>query len=281
LLGEAATTSDVLEVGLDRYRQAVLGNYHRLKTVDNLYKWRGEILHRLAQIESSELLLAQAARWFAEQIPADLETASRVVTEHVRLLRAHFDTLPELIDDIDARNARFSGVALRKIMYLLRHDQRIEGQLQFLVDRLIPDDTPDIEFDVYKCELLGDDFLYTPPRRLPKVGSQPLDRKPASDPEKLRRVLASRLHRAFSRSRVEAYVDTLLGARHAAPLSEAAPDSDEAYVRLIFTVVYGVDGRSTYRFESNGGPAGNVLDQKGVYGFPQGLLRRKKKRTRG
>ena len=44
-----------------------------------------------------------------------------------------------------------------------RQDRQTEGQLQFIIDTLAKTHVPDIEFDVYKCELLVGDFLYTPP----------------------------------------------------------------------------------------------------------------------
>src|SRR6266545_2549363 len=165
LLDEVSTAAGVLEQGIDRYRHAVQANYHRLKTVDNLFKWRGEILHRLDGIERDSLALDAAARWYAEQGGLDREAAAGRVAADLALLRMQFDTLPTVTDDIDARNARFSGVALRKLMYLLRQDTRTEGQLQFLVDALARDAAPDLELDVYRCELLADGFLYMPPRR--------------------------------------------------------------------------------------------------------------------
>lgn len=279
LLDEAATAAGVLEEGLERYRHAVMANYHRLKTVDNLYKWRGEILHRLDAIEQDARALEAAARWYAEQGGLDGDTAAARVREDLGLLRLQFDTLPAVTDDIDARNARFSGVALRKLMYLLRQDTRTEGQLQLLVDALARDRAPDLVFDVYRCELLADGFLYTAPRRRPRPAAQPLAPRPGGDPGALRRLVVPRLRRPFSRARVEAFVEELLAGRPSARLSEAAPETDEAYVRLIYAVAYGLDGGSSFRFEREpAGPDEDRLDHHGVYGFPRGVLARRHRR---
>ncbi len=277
LLDAATTAAGVLEEGLDHYRHAVLANYHRLKTVDNLYKWRGEILHRLDAIEGDARALEAAGRWYAEQHGTDTEAAGAAVAADVRLLRMQFETLPQLVDDIDARNARFSGVALRKLMYLLRQDTRTEGQLQRIVDALARDEAPDLVFDVYRCELLADGFLYTPARRRPRPEPQPLARRPGATAD-LRRDIAPRLRRPFSRSRVEAFVEGLLGVRATVSLGEAAPDTDTDYVRLIYTVAYGLDGRSPYRFEPEPAPRDERLERHGSYGFPRGFLGRRRGR---
>jgi len=279
LLDEAATAAGVLEEGLERYRHAVMANYHRLKTVDNLYKWRGEILHRLDGIERDSLALDAASRWYAEQGGLDREAAAGRVAADLALLRMQFDTLPTVTDDIDARNARFSGVALRKLMYLLRQDTRTEGQLQLLVDALARDAAPDLELDVYRCELLADGFLYTPPRRRARPAAQPLARRSSADPAALRTLVAPRLRRPFSRSRVEAFIDGLLGERAGASLAEAGPETDEEYVRLIYTVAYGLDGRSAFRFERDALPVSERTDRRGVYGFPRGSIIRRPRRA--
>ena len=67
VLDEAATAANVLEEGLDRYEQAVMANYHRLKTVDNVYRQRSAILDRLDMVERDELALDEAAEWYASQ----------------------------------------------------------------------------------------------------------------------------------------------------------------------------------------------------------------------
>jgi Wadjet protein JetA len=278
LLDEAATAAGVLDESLERYRRAVMANYHRLKTVDNLYKWRGEIVHRLDSIERDARALDAAARWYAEQAGLDNATAAARVAQDLGLLRMQFETLPTVTDDIDTRNARFSGVALRKLMYLLRQDTRTEGQLQLLVDALAGDRAPDFVFDVYRCELLTDSFLYTAPRRRPRPAAQPLALRPPADTADLRRQVAPRLRRPFARPRVEAFVDDVLAGRPSAPLSDAGPDTDEEYVRLIYTVAYGLDGGSPFRFEREPGTSEDRVERRGVYGFPRGALVRRLRR---
>lgn len=162
-------------------------------------------------------------------------------------------------------------------MYLLRQDTRTEGQLQRIVDALARDRAPDLPFDVYRCELLADGFLHTPPRRRPRAAPQPLVRPPA-DFRDIRPEVAPRLRRPFARSRVEAFVEGLLGTGEAASLAAAAPHTDSDYVRLIYTVAYGLDGRSPYRFDVETDTSSGRRDHYGHYGFPRGALTRRRKR---
>ncbi len=271
MLDEVTTPAGVLAEGLDRYRQAVMANYHRLKTVENLFKWRAEIVARLDGIERSAPLLESASRWYAEQFQLPSVEATRQVTADLALMRSQFESIPELADGIDLRNARFSGAALRKLMYLVRQDRRTEGQIQFLVDQLARGQAPALDFDVFRCELLADGFLYSVPSRRQRPSARPLTRSPREDPERVRRSVADSMRRPYSRKQVEHYVLSLLGRRARASLSEILLENDADYVRLIFVCAYGLDGESPYALEPD---LSGDRQRRGAYEFPSGRLER-------
>jgi hypothetical protein len=273
VLEEMATAAAVLEEGLERYEQAVMANYHRLKTVDNVYRQRSAILERLDAIERDEGALDAAADWYAAQRGGQKPEARIAVASDLGLLRSQFDAIPRIVEEFDARNARFSGVALRKIRYFLRQDRRTEGQLQFVVDALARGDAPDLEFDVFKCELLTDGFLYTPPTERARPKPQALAPRSTTDREQLRKEAAARLRRLFSRRRIEEFVEALLAGRSAASLGEIAVDADDDYVRLLLLASYGLDGGSPFRLI----PSAERI-RKGLYGHPGGRIERTAKR---
>jgi hypothetical protein len=61
LLDQANTAATILSEGIDRYEHAILANYHRLTTIDNVYRQRSAILDRLGAIERDEQALESAA----------------------------------------------------------------------------------------------------------------------------------------------------------------------------------------------------------------------------
>ena len=276
VLDAAASAAAVLEEGLERYEQAVMANYHRLKTVDNVYRQRSAILERLDAIERDKAALEAAAEWYAVQRGRGQPEARAAVATDIALLRSQFEAIPRLVGDIDARNARFLGVALRKIRYLLRQDRRTEGQLQFIVEALSRGEAPDLEFDVFKCELLGDGFLYTPPSERPRPGPQALSRRAPGDPDAIRRQAAARLRRLLGRRRIEAFVDALLDGRPDARMDEVPVGDDGEYLRLLYLASYGLDGGSPFRLR----PLPERL-RKGPYGHPGGRIERRGAKERG
>jgi Wadjet anti plasmid transformation system JetA-like protein len=275
VLDEAATAAAVLEEGFERYEHAVMANYHRLKTVDNVYRQRSAILQRLDAIEQDRAALEYAAEWYAAQRGVGPDEGALAVKSELELLRSHFDNIPRLVDDIDTRNARFSGVALRRIRYFLRQDRRTEGQLQFIVDALARDDVPELEFDAFKCELLADNFLYTPPTARQSAAPQRLVPQAPANRERIREEAAARVRRIFARRRIEEFVHGVLAGRDAAPMRDVPVGGDQEYVRLLYLASYGLDGDSTFRIVPSDGRV-----QRDPYGYPDGTVERVRSKKR-
>jgi hypothetical protein len=273
LLDEANTAAAVLAEGIDRYEHAVLANYHRLKTIDNVYRQRSAILERLSAIEQDERALQSAADWYAAQSRSPLEEAKAAVAADLQSLRSHFDAIPDLVAEIDARNARFSGVALRKLRYLLRQDRKTETQLEFVVGALAQGEAPELEFDVFRCELLADGFLYTPPTKRPKPLPQALAGPSGIDREEIYKDAAARVRRLFARRRIEEFASRVLGGRSSASLDELTIEGDQDYIRLVYLVGYGLDGSSSFTFVPEAGRLENA-----PYGYPAGRIARGRKR---
>jgi hypothetical protein len=163
-------------------------------------------------------------------------------------VRSQFDTVPALVDSIDTRNARFSGVALRRLRYLLHQDRRTEAQLEYLVEALAQGAAAevDLDFDVFRCELLGRDLLdslYQPPQQRHETGPQLLETAPVTDPTEIRRKMGSKVERRFSRKRIEAFVAGLLRERREIAVADLPVTQDDEFVRLMFVAEYGLDRR--------------------------------------
>ncbi len=270
ILAEASSPAKVLEEGFEHYEQAVMANYHRLKTVDNVHRQRSAILERLDAIERDEMSLKAATDWYATQSGGTAVEARIGVKADLETLRSQLNVIPRIIEEIDARNARFSGVALRKLRYLLRQDRRTEGQLQYIADALARGEVPELEFDIYRCELLADGFLYTPPTARPKLAPQGLNIRNDVDQEKIRKEASARIRRPFSRPRIEEFIEQMLAGRAAGSMKEVDVTSDEGYVRLLYIASYGLDRNSGFQLL----PSAERV-RKGPYTYPDGKVERR------
>lgn len=281
VLNDVSSAPELLRESLEDYQARVMGNYHRIKTVDNFYKWRDSIARRLDVITANGAVLDDAAEWYAERQAVTARVAREQVDGTIRGLRTQLDVLPEILNQIDEKNARFSGVALRKLMYLLRQDERTEGQLQYLVERLAHDEAPELDFDLYRCELLGEGFLYTPrSRRTPTPPQRISPPDPDADLDAVQNAIARGLMHPYVRRKVDAFVARFLGGRRERTVADLEVRADDDYVRVLYIVAYGLDGRSGFRFEravcAEASCPGQTCERcrvkRGRYSFPRGAV---------
>src|SRR5690606_24855301 len=111
-----------------RYGDRVRRSYHNLKGSDNLFRWRGHIIRRLSQIEDDPRILSLAASEMAELHGVDVEQGMTIVRERIETLREHIDAMPAILESIDDRNRRYSGLTHRRVSYILRQDDDFEAQ---------------------------------------------------------------------------------------------------------------------------------------------------------
>lgn len=256
LTAREITAVGILEETLDRYEDRVRRNYHQLKTRDNFYRWRLDILSRLEKIETDEWLLEEATRWYAEQARGAPGTAREQVLEDLDSIRQQIDSLPRVLREIDERNQRFTGIALRRLTYLLKNDARTEARLQGIIELLTRRDVDGLDVPLYRCELLGDSFLYRPRRRRAPVAPQPVAARPVVDEAAARIAFAKRIADPYSRARLDAYVKGLLDGKQRVSTSDLPVESDADYVRLIHVV--GLSGRTSFVFAPEACPMGCV-----------------------
>lgn len=280
LFSDHLAPAGVLREALERYEDRVRRNYHLLKTRDNIFAWRVEVLGRLDAIEGQREQLAEAARWGAAQNGLDETAALARVEDDLGIVRSHIEAMPRIMREIDDRNQRFTGVATRRISYLLRHDRRTEGQLQFLIDQLGAERIPPLEVEVYQARFLGPDCLYVPRRAHIPVENAPVQPLGATDAAAARAALQDRLLSPFRQEMVNRFVRDLLAGRRRMPIREVPVTSDEEYVRLTYVVGYGDARRALYRFERTrcGDPActdpecGICRVRSGSYSYPNGTI---------
>jgi hypothetical protein len=143
------------------------------------------------------------------------------------------------------------------------------------VSALAKGEAPEIEIDVFRCELLADGFLYTPPSRRPKPAPQLLAAPSRVDRDQVYKDAAARVRRLFGRRRIEEFVSEVLDGRSSASLDELAIEGDQDYIRLLYLVAFGLDGSSSFTFVPETGRLETY-----PYGYPTGRLARGPKRVR-
>jgi hypothetical protein len=136
LIADTASSdiSGILHLHYDLYAADILdGAYKRLKTSDNLSRYRPKIIKKVGDLLADEAWLNESARKLSRNnsLPqADNRRRLQTMLEDIRdTLRA----VDPLLEDIDRRNMLYSRSSVERVKALLEPDSTIAGKLGVLI----------------------------------------------------------------------------------------------------------------------------------------------------
>ncbi len=122
---------EILKIHFEDYKQEILDrSYHRLKTSDNVSKYRPRIIRRISEWYENDL-------WVAEIAAADvrrgrfksIDEAKQDAYRRLDFIRQSYLNMDGLLEEIDRRNAQYANSSFMQIRYILNSSRDTEGQL--------------------------------------------------------------------------------------------------------------------------------------------------------
>lgn len=126
---------DLMESLIDYKVELVDKAYHRLKTSDNVNKYRLEIVNKLDSFLSDPQIMEQIAIAYRSRYgnyDDSYRRASRDITEIIDI----FNSLDEMITEIDAKNKTYINSTIGKITFLLKDDNNIPGKINIILKHI-------------------------------------------------------------------------------------------------------------------------------------------------
>lgn len=261
--------SAILALHFGGYKLEVLDrSYHRLKTTDNVSKYRPRILERIdTWLATPGWLDKMAADEVRRGRRGTQEEAQERIQEMLSFLQHSYATMDDLLDEIDRRNAQYTKASLEHIRYLLASSGDTAGQLVQLLQVLgaqlrsgaqSPDSPWPAEwgavFQLEAAQTWSDTSLYTPRATRRAMKPQPLDLREVTAAERnrakarLREKLATRL----TYQRISEYVLAKMGERREIRAADLGIHSTDDFVKLIYVGAYGRGRRVGFIVDGQG-----------------------------
>lgn len=251
--------------------------YHRMKTNDNVSRFRNTIESRLRDISADEIIMERAVLGYQNiEGENDKIEAHNKVTEIISSVIGYFNSYDDIEKEIERKHSKYLRSAVNRAKLAFLNTNNIEGKLSTILrglvtafdaeeDNGIYDDVPDDYcriFNMFPQSFISGESLKT-------IGiSKKIDdvdeifaAPPMSEEEmqKRRDILKKKNERRFSRKNVTAYVGTLLKDRTEISASEINIASKRDMIRLIFICIYGRDKRSEFMVI----PKDSIISDKG------------------
>jgi hypothetical protein len=282
--------SGILHLHYDLYAADILdGAYKRLKTSDNLSRYRPRIIKKVGDLLADEAWLNESARKLSRNNslpPADNRRRLQAMLEDIRdTLRA----VDPLLEDIDRRNMLYARSSVERVKALLEPDSTIAGKLGLLIKELYRGSAEEGEggsgepwrrlaHRLHRVRTLARESLYRRHQRGAAHFSRDLSPADREAMEQAEAELFIRLRRQLGVGRVGEWLDGQGGMERILSAGDLVKD-EGSFIRFVYSVLY-ADSRPAFGYdiedkrEGAGDPPGLSV-KTGGYVVPDVLLRRK------
>jgi hypothetical protein len=245
-----ATAAEALRQHYDNYAPAVLdAAYKRLKTSDNVSRYRQAILHKIAELLKDEAWLDASAAKYARILQNSREDCRNKIEAMLADIRDDLKSVDPLEDEIDRRNAQYSRASTEIIRAWIEPDSSAAGKMQRIIKAIYEGDE-DLErnfgHSIQRLRFLSPSSLAFRRNREEahlSAAPSPVD---VAALDKTEADFFKRMQKRLSQKRIAAWLDELCGAE-ALPGPESLIKSDEDFIRFIYALLYG-DSRRTFPY---------------------------------
>ena len=244
-----ASVPELLHAHYDVYMHEVIDRaYTRLKTSDNLSRYRPRINRRISHFLKNDQWMERTAGRLSVIRGSSTESAREELRRMLVEIRSDLQAIDPLMERIDDRNRRYSRISTERIRTHIHADHGVTGGLVAVIRAWADGTWPvgagpeSLVHTVYRLRHISRDSLYT--RRARSVSADALERVPEEpvDAEAAEREMVMRARGQLSPRKVAAFLGAAApnpGDR--APVVTLLTDVD-SYIRVLYAAAY-AEGR--------------------------------------
>lgn len=257
------------------YKQNVVDDYYqRLKTADNLSKYRPFIISKLNEISLNQDIIRQSAEELVQKRKfTDLTLAQEHIEKQIDYIISSFTNMQEIINEIDIKNSQYIKTAVKKILFIVNQKDDCATKIKYIINYLVKNRKQKkvIEelYSLFNVKFINYKSLYTLPERNNRTNEQVIEtEKTLSHEEKqtyLNKVLESS---HFNKKQIINYVLENLNEKLEIKASLLPINNIQDYLKIIFIYLYS-NRDVPYKIEK----LNTFYQEKGFY-FPDFVIRR-------
>ncbi|MDR2403180.1 MAG: DUF5716 family protein [Spirochaetaceae bacterium] len=281
----AAEVKGILHLHYDIYAVEILdGAYKRLKTSDNLSRYRPRIQKKVGDLLRNEDWLTGSARKYSRLGTLTVDESRQRLVTMLEEIRDTLRAVDPLLDDIDRRNMLYSRSSIERVKALLEPDSTLAGKLGALIRELHADRTGGrcrrLLHRLHGVRILAPESLYRRYKRetvkLRRGALAVMDRAARKKAEE---ELFRRLRQQLSPAKIAFWLDELGGADRPLPSRELMGD-EHSFERFIYSVLYADSRPRSFEYTIEEEDKRRQFETE-AYSAPDLVLRRKLRETRG
>lgn len=238
--------------------------YHRIKTEDNISRFRNTIIARLRDMLNDPDVFERTVKGYQNiENENDYCTAKDEVKAQISTVIDSFRSYDEIVSEIDKKHSKYLKNAVERAKFLLLNTNNIEGKistiLQFMAEcynqeeenNLSEDASDEIcaLFNIFPQGFLSGESLKSVAisRKITDVEEVFQSINMTEEEREMRRIAISEKNKnRFSKKNIERFVATLLADKECILASDIPVETKRDLIRIIFISLYGHLTKSEY-----------------------------------
>ena len=232
--------------------------YRRLKTSDNINKYRLEIIRKLEDFQSDPIIMEKIAQEYLVQSHNNKELAMVRANKRIDDMIDIYNSVNYIIDEIDQKNKVYVNSTIAKIKFLLSDDENVITKLtrilkytageikQHRSKRALQNIEPLFNMSTYLQ--VSSSSLFTPRGFYKRIDSQYLAENNGGPGIRLQEEFYKEFERNYSEEVISKYLNEYFKENSLIKASEIIRNdmSDEAILKLLYILVYAGDELDYY-----------------------------------
>lgn len=258
------TSEEILESFFTYHEEIGSKAYYRIKTSDNVSKFRNIIVGRMQEmLENRERYDLIVQGYMNVEGVTDYDDAAECVRAIISDTIEHFRSYDEIVEEIDRRNSKYIRNAVERARFLLLNSNNAEGKiskiLQFLAEEYNKDEGENLTedasedicrlFNMFPQGFLSGESLKTISitKKITDVEEIAENFEMSEEERELKRMIIREKNKnRFSRKNITGYVLELLEKQPVIKASEMEVSSRRDMIRVIFISLYGHAEKAEY-----------------------------------
>jgi len=224
--------------------------YYRLKTSDNVNKYKLEIIKRMEEYQHNNVIMDLIAKDYMQLSNHNYDLAKARANKKIDDIIDIYNSLSRIIDEIDNKNKIYVNSTIAKIKFLLNDDENIIGKLttilkhtvdgikKYKTDQTLKTINP--LFNIRTHRIINNNSLFTPRGVYWHAESQFLQENDVTPSDAMQEAFYKEFETNFSEDVIKKYLGLVFEKQNLIKASEllTADLSEEAVLRLLYILVY-------------------------------------------
>ncbi len=232
--------------------------YYRLKTSDNINKYKLSIITTLEKYQQDPFVIETIAREYLPKSKNNMDLAKVKVNKRIDDMIDIYNALDKIIDEIDEKNKVYVNSTIAKIKFLLNDDENVIGKLTSILkytakqmkvyktDQALKTISP--LFNMSTHQQISQNSLYTPRGAYSRSNAQFLVENELNPSVQLQEAFYKEFETNYSEDVIKKYLGQFFAIQKTIKASELLhKDMTEASVlRLLYILVYAGEEMNYY-----------------------------------